>query len=111
MTVDRPTPEAESKGTTDEFYVTTHFRGDEIAAMESTYASGGNAGLIDWNPYQEFNKAFRPDYANSKITLMPDYLKALRDGEKVNLTFHFYSGATVKYQVTRDGSKVTGSTV
>ncbi|WP_405776728.1 cellulase family glycosylhydrolase [Streptomyces sp. NBC_01538] len=109
VTYDRPKPLPAAKGTTEEFYILTDYRGDELAAMESTYANGDNAGPTDWNPYQEFNKAFAPDYPNNKIILTTAFMKALRDGEKVDLTFHFYSGATVKYQVTRDGTKVTGS--
>jgi hypothetical protein len=34
-----------------------------------------------------------PDYPNDTIILTPEFLKALRDGEQVTLTFHVYSGA------------------
>lgn len=32
------------------------------------------------------------------------------DGPRVTLTFHFWSGATVTYQVTKSGDSVTGTT-
>ena len=92
----------------DRFTVPTQYRGNDLATMHATYADGGNAGPTDWTPYQEFNKAFSPDYANGTIVLTPDFLKTLRDGEPATLVFHFYSGAKVTYHVTRSGSSVTG---
>jgi hypothetical protein len=38
-----------------------------------------------------------------------DNFKAVNDGAPVTLTFHFWSGATVAYHVTKSGSSVTGS--
>ncbi|MFJ2238177.1 cellulase family glycosylhydrolase [Streptomyces sp. NPDC087859] len=99
---------SDATGTTESFTVPTQYRGNDLATMHATYADGGNAGPTDWTPYQEFNKAFSPDYANGTIVLTPDFLKTLRDGEPATLVFHFYSGAKVTYHVTRSGSSVTG---
>ncbi|MGW8765167.1 cellulase family glycosylhydrolase [Streptomyces sp. NPDC055815] len=96
-------------GTTGGFTVPTQFRGDELATMHSTYADGTTAGPTDWTPYQEFNKAFSPDYPGGGIILTSEYLNALRDGAQATLVFHFYSGATVTYHVTRSGTSVTGT--
>ncbi|MFF3341302.1 cellulase family glycosylhydrolase [Streptomyces flavidovirens] len=96
-------------GTNASFTVPTQYRGDDLAAMHSTYADGTNAGPLDWNPYQEFNKAFSPDYPNGGIMLTREFLNSLRDGETATLVFHFYSGATVTYHVTKSGSSVTGT--
>lgn len=100
---------SDATGTTESFTVPTQYRGNDLATMHATYADGGNAGPTDWTPYQEFNKAFSPDYANGTIVLTPEFLKTLRDGEPATLVFHFYSGAKVTYHVTRSGSSVTGT--
>jgi endoglucanase len=96
-------------GTTDSFTVPTQYRGNDLATMHATYADGTNAGPTDWTPYQEFNKAFSPDYPNGTIILTPEFLNSLRDGQPATLVFHFYSGSTVTYHVTRSGSSVTGT--
>ncbi|MFJ9121384.1 cellulase family glycosylhydrolase [Streptomyces sp. NPDC102394] len=100
---------SDATGTTGGLTVPTRFNGDLLATMESTYADGGNAGNTGWTPYQEFDVAFSPDYPGNAITLTSDYLNALRDGAQATLTFHFWSGATVTYHVTRSGSSVTGT--
>ncbi|WP_055525818.1 cellulase family glycosylhydrolase [Streptomyces graminilatus] len=102
---------SEATGTATAFTVPVKYQGDELATMESTYADGSNAGPTSWTPFQEFNQAFRPDYSNGTIILTTDYLKALRDGEAATLTFHFQSGAKVKYKVTKSGDSVTGTPV
>jgi hypothetical protein len=53
--------------------------------------------------------AFSPDYPNDTIVLTTAFLKALRDGEPATLTFHFHSGAKLKYRVTKSGDSVTGT--
>lgn len=101
---------ANATGTTGGLSIPTRFRGDLLATMEATYADGSNAGQTGWTPYQEFNAAFSPDYPGSALLLTPDFLDALHDGVPATLTFHFWSGATVTYQVTKSGSSVTGTT-
>jgi hypothetical protein len=108
ITYDRPVL-SNATGSTTGLTIPTQYRGDQLATMESTYADGTNAGNTGWTPYQEFNGAFSPDYSNSALTLTPDYLNALRDSAPVTLTFHFWSGATVTYHVTKSGSSVTGT--
>ncbi|WP_225848976.1 cellulase family glycosylhydrolase [Streptomyces sp. HPF1205] len=99
-----------ASGTTSSLTVPTQFRGDLLATMEAKYADGSNAGTATWTSYQEFNSTFSPDYGNNAITLTSDFLNSLTDGARVTLTFHFWSGATVTYYVTRSGTTVTGST-
>ena len=77
--------------------------------MEAKYADGTNAGPNDWTPYKEFDGAFSPDYPNGTIILTPEFLNTLSDGDTVTLTFHFWSGATVTYHVTKSGNTVTGT--
>ncbi|MET9697262.1 cellulase family glycosylhydrolase [Streptomyces sp. NPDC006529] len=108
VTNDVPTV-SDATGTTGAFAVPTRYRGNDLATMHATYADGGTAGPTDWTPFQEFNKAFSPDYPNGAITLTPEFLTSLRDGEPATLVFHFYSGATATYRVTRSGSAVTGT--
>jgi endoglucanase len=43
------------------------------------------------------------------VVVGPDFLGAVKDNARVKLTFHFWSGATVTYHVTKSGSAVTGT--
>ncbi|MFD3664054.1 cellulase family glycosylhydrolase [Streptomyces sp. NPDC058659] len=102
---------SDATGTTASFTVPTQYRGNDLATMHATYADGTNAGPTDWTPFQEFNKAFSPDYPNGTIILTPGFLASLRDGEPATLVFHFYSGAELTYEVTKSGGSVTGTAV
>ncbi|ANS70514.1 endoglucanase B [Streptomyces lincolnensis] len=102
--------QSDTTGTTNAFRIPTQFRGDVLATMEATYADGGNAGPTSWTPYQQFNTAFAPDKATNSIRLTPAFLDAVKGDTRVKLTFHFWSGATTTYYVTKSGSTVTGST-
>jgi endoglucanase len=97
-------------GTTSSFAVPTQFRGDVLATMEAKYADGSNAGPANWTSYQQFSTAFAPDYTTSDITLTPAFFDAVSNDARVTLTFHFWSGATISYYVTKSGSSVTGTT-
>ncbi|MFJ1967179.1 cellulase family glycosylhydrolase [Streptomyces sp. NPDC087903] len=89
--------------------VPTRFRGDMLATMEANYDDGGNAGPADWTSYQQWDSAFSA-YTGDSIKLTPDFVKSLREDSRVTLTFHFWSGTSVTYHVTRTGSTVTGTT-
>ncbi|WP_457030707.1 cellulase family glycosylhydrolase [Kitasatospora sp. P5_F3] len=108
VTNDAPSVSA-ATGTTDAFAVPTQYKGNELATIHATYADGTNAGPTSWTPYQEFNQAFSPDYPNSTIILTPAFLTSLREGEAATVVFHFYSGNTATYHVTKTGTTVTGS--
>jgi endoglucanase len=97
-------------GSTGSFAIPTQFRGDQLATMEARYDDGSNAGPHDWTSFKEFSRAFSPDYDGSTITLTSDFFAEVDDGRRVTLTFHFWSGTTVTYVVTRSGSSVTGAT-
>ncbi|HWS32354.1 MAG TPA: hypothetical protein VN408_06385 [Actinoplanes sp.] len=43
------------------------------------------------------------------IRLTPDFFAEVTDGAPVTLTFVFWSGETVTYQVTRTGDTVSGT--
>ncbi|MEU4876462.1 cellulase family glycosylhydrolase [Streptomyces sp. NPDC021608] len=107
-TYDRPVL-SNATGDADGMTVPTQFRGDQLATMEATYADGGNAGPTDWTPYQEFNEAFSPDYAANTTLLTSKFVNSLREGAQATLVFHYWSGATVTYRVTRSGGSVTGT--
>ncbi|MFC4072149.1 cellulase family glycosylhydrolase [Actinoplanes subglobosus] len=96
-------------GTTAAFAVPTAFNGDQLATMTATYADGGNAGPHGWTPYKEFDRAFAPDYPAGAIKLTPEFFAEVTDGVPVTLTFVFWSGENVTYQVTRTGTSVTGT--
>jgi endoglucanase len=109
ITYDTPV-QSSATGTVSSFAVPTLFQGDRLATMEARYADGSNAGPANWTSFQQFGVTFSPDYTNNVVTLTPAFLNAVNDGAPVTLTFHFWSGATMTYQVTRSGSSVTGST-
>ncbi|NEC85341.1 cellulase family glycosylhydrolase [Streptomyces sp. SID12501] len=96
-------------GNTNGVTIPTQFRGDLLATMEARYADGGNAGPTDWTPYQEFNEAFSPDYPGNALLLTSKFVNSLRDNAQATLIFHFWSGATVTYRVTKSGGSVTGT--
>jgi aryl-phospho-beta-D-glucosidase BglC (GH1 family) len=95
-------------GTTGSFAIPTSFTGDQLATMEAKYADGSNAGPQNWTSYKEFDVTFRPDYEAGTITLTPELFAEVNDGT-VNLTFHFWSGDTVTYTLTKSGSTVVGT--
>lgn len=107
---DTPVLSGATGDTTGSFRVPTQFRGDVLATMEAKYADGSNAGPATWTSYQEFGASFTPDYAGGALVLTPAFVAALNDGAPATLTFHFWSGATVSYHVTRSGTTITGST-
>ncbi|MFF4031198.1 cellulase family glycosylhydrolase [Streptomyces sviceus] len=107
-TYDRPVL-SDASGSTSGLTIPTQYRGDQLATMEATYADGSNAGPVNWSPYQEFNVSFSPDYSGNGLLLTSDFLNALRDNTQATLVFHFWSGATVTYRVTRNADSVTGT--
>lgn len=74
------------------------FNGDLLATVEAVYASGGNAGPNDFTAFKEYGVAYMPDYAKGTVTLTKKFFDATKRGEAIDLTFHFRSGRTVKYQ-------------
>jgi endoglucanase len=109
-TYDRPVL-SDASGSTSGLTIPTQYRGDQLATMEATYADGSNAGPVNWSPYQEFNASFSPDYSGNGLLLTSDFLNALRDNTQATLVFHFWSGATVTYRVTKNAGSVTGTVV
>jgi endoglucanase len=97
-----------TSGSTDAFAIPTQFRGDQVATMEATYADGSNAGPADWTSYKEFGRAFDPKYDEGNIVLPKGFFDEI-DERPVTLTFHFWSGETVTYTVTKSGATATGT--
>ncbi|MGN9911573.1 cellulase family glycosylhydrolase [Phytohabitans sp. LJ34] len=97
-------------GQTGSFNVPAQFRGDQLATMEAKYADGSNAGPHNWTSFKEYDVTFAPNYSANTITLKPEFFAEVNDGQRVTLTFHFWSGTTATYYVTKSGSNVTGST-
>jgi endoglucanase len=97
-------------GQTGSFNVPAQFRGDQLATMEAKYADGSNAGPHNWTSFKEYDVTFAPNYSANTITLKPEFFAEVNDGQRVTLTFHFWSGTTATYYVTKSGSNVTGTT-
>lgn len=98
-----------TSGTTGSFAIPTQFNGDILSTMQAQYADGSNAGPASWTSYQEYSTAFAADYTDNDTTLTPAFFSSLTDGAKVTLTFHFWSGATATYYVTKNGTAVNGT--
>ncbi|WP_328869275.1 cellulase family glycosylhydrolase [Streptomyces sp. NBC_00287] len=96
-------------GNTSAFSIPTQFRGDILATMEARYEDGTNAGPANWTSYQQYDTAFSA-YTADAIKLTPEFFNSVRDGSRITLTFHFWSGATATYHVTKSGISVTGTT-
>ncbi|MEO3756571.1 X2-like carbohydrate binding domain-containing protein [Streptomyces sp. B6B3] len=99
----------DATGSTSSLALPAAFNGDRLATMEAFYADGTIAGPQNWTSYKEFGYTFSPDYAANRITLTQEFFAGVRDNSTVNLTFHFWSGETVEYTLTRSGSTVTGT--
>ncbi|MEO3755259.1 cellulase family glycosylhydrolase [Streptomyces sp. B6B3] len=109
ITYDTPAPQ-DATGTTSSLAIPTAFNGDRLATMEAVYADGTNAGPHNWTSYKEFTTTFQPDYAAGRITLTEAFFAETNDNSTINLTFHFWSGETVTYTLTRSGTTITGTT-
>jgi hypothetical protein len=90
--------------------VPTDFRGDVLSTMEAKYDDGSNAGPATWTAYQQYGAAFWADLPGGAVNLTPGFFNSINDGARVTLAFHFWSGATVTYAVTKSGTTITGTT-
>jgi endoglucanase len=108
ITYDRPVL-SDATGTVDSFAIPTAFTGDQLSTMESVYTDDGTPTGGDWTPFKEYWSTFQPDYGAGTIILKTDYLNGIEDGRSATLTFHFWGGGEISYEVTRSGSTLTGT--
>lgn len=101
----------DASGTSKSLLIPTAFHGDQLATMEAVYADGTAAGPDSWTTYKAFWDVFKPSYRNGTIELTEKFFSEITDGSPVTLKFHFWSGKTVEYTVTRNGTAVTGTAV
>ncbi|QYR24241.1 cellulase family glycosylhydrolase [Paenibacillus sp. sptzw28] len=97
-----------TEGTTAQFAIPTAFNGDRLATMEAVYATGGNAGPNNWTSYKEYARTFMPSYATNEIKLTTTFFNEVNDGVVI-LKLHFWSGATIEYTITKNGTSITGT--
>jgi endoglucanase len=95
-------------GTTSSLVIPTAFKGDQLATMEAAYTDGSGAGPQNWTTYKEYGVAYQPSYTADTVTLPSAFFAETNDGT-INLTFHFWSGAVLKYTLVKSGSTVTGT--
>ncbi|MCL1871444.1 MAG: cellulase family glycosylhydrolase [Promicromonosporaceae bacterium] len=100
---------AAASGTPDGLTIPTAFHGDRLATMEAAYPDGSGAGPNSWTTYKEYDATFTPDAAAGTIALKAAFFAEVADGTPVTLTFHFWSGETVRYVVVKSGATVTGT--
>jgi endoglucanase len=108
ITYDKPVL-SDATGTTESFAIPTEFTGDRVSTMESVYTDGTPTEPGSWNAFKEYWTTFNPDYEAGTIILKPALLNVLNDGQTVTLTFHFWGGGEIDYEITKDGTSVTGS--
>ncbi|WP_413376067.1 cellulase family glycosylhydrolase [Alkalihalobacillus sp. 1P02AB] len=97
-----------SEGNTSDYVIPTQFNGDALQTMEAIYPDGSAAGPHDWTTFKEFGYAFSPDYEKNEISFpYGRFFDELNDGD-VNLTFYFWSGETLSYQLTKNGDEIVG---
>ncbi|MBW5445225.1 cellulase family glycosylhydrolase [Cohnella sp. CFH 77786] len=96
-----------AEGTTSFFVIPTAFNGDRLQTMEAVYADGGNAGPHNWTSYKEYARTYKPYYSANVIALTPDFFNEVKDGTVI-LKFHFWSGVTLEYTLTKNGTSITG---
>jgi endoglucanase len=105
----------DSMGTTSNFTIPLQYNGDQLKTLEAKYVDdGSNAGPQNWTSFKEFGYAFGPNYEDNLVTFPNGnerFFKELNDKREVELTFHFWSGETVKYFITKDGDNIIGTTV
>jgi endoglucanase len=99
---------SDAAGTAASLVIPAAFHGDRLATMEARYADGTNAGPQNWTSFKEFGRAYSPNHTTGEITLPAAFFNEVHDGTVV-LTFHFWSGATLTYTLTRAGDTVTGT--
>ena len=99
----------DAEGTTNDFSIPTQFNGDQLATMEAVYEDGSFAGPQNWTSFKEFAYTFSPVYEENKIIFKQEFFNEVEDDKEVHLTFHFWSGETVAYTVTKNGDQVVGA--
>jgi endoglucanase len=105
---DTPTQQ-DATGTTAGLTIPTSFNGVPLATMEAVHPDGTNAGPADWTSFKEFTRDFDPNNDAGTITITERFFHQMDDGSTVHLTFHFWSGETLDYTLTRSGTTVTGT--
>lgn len=100
-----------TQGITTNFYIPTIFNGDRLATMEAIYMKGDNAGPQNWTSFKEYNHCFKPIYETNLIQITADFFKEVKEQEAIKLRFHFWSGETMDYLVTKKSLMAVGKTI
>lgn len=107
---DTPVPGAMTAVTGGPISIPVAFKGDLLATMEAKYSTGGNVGGTSWTSFQPFGGDFEPNYANNTITLKESFLHDAPANSTANLSFYFWSGKVVTYQLQIAPATSVGST-
>jgi endoglucanase len=102
------TPVLASATGSNSLVIPTAFNGDQLATMEAAYPNGSGAGPQNWTTYKEYGTAYQPSYLANTITLPSAFFAEVNAGT-TNLTFHFWSGATLTYTLVKSGNSITGT--
>ena len=95
-------------GTTSRFSIPVDFKGDRLEKTVSKDIKGNVVSNNSWWQYLQYDSEFTADYKAGLINMLGDYFKVAKDGS-YNLTFTFYSGKVIEYNITVSGTSVTGN--
>jgi len=106
---------SDASGSTSDFAIPMQFNGNLLKTMEAVYTDDASAaGPQNWTSFKEFGYAFAPNYENNTITFPygnERFFNEIEDNREVQLTFHYWSGETVEYVITKSGDNVVGTAV
>ncbi len=99
-----------AEGSTDGFSIPTKFNGAKLRRATAFDGEGNVVGPnSSWWRYLQYNSAFMADYENGTIELYNNFFNdsSIKDGE-IKLSFEFYDGQIVEYNLLKNGSTITG---
>lgn len=102
--------QVEEGSTGERLTIPTEYNGNHLENVTSRYADGGIVSNNNWWNFLEHGYEFNPDYEEGTIQLMPDYTRLLTDG-MYELTFTFFNGDAIDYQLTVKNGQINGRTL
>ncbi|MEV0235870.1 hypothetical protein [Nonomuraea sp. NPDC050786] len=95
-------------GTTESLTIPTRFKVTASPGWRPSTPTAPTPRLMTGPPSCSTAATYSPSYEKSSIRLLKELLSPMRENTPLTLTFHFWSGFKVTYEVTRSGDTVTG---
>lgn len=90
--------------------IPAEYNGNHLESVTSKDENGAVVSNNDWWDFLESGHEFIPDYEEGFIRLSPEYTQLLTDG-MFELTFTFFSGEVIEYQLIVADGTVKGNVV